>query len=185
MFRVRAFLDTNILKYAVDERLVFQSRVKRIRWGDITEDVVVHDHVVQYPNRKLHGRTFDETLLLPFIAYLAMRQRLELLSHSELLLELLGIPRTNDPRGGFYGAPITMVKDPLPYGRVVLGQLLETLLPQLSSTKPLAEEKRRQVAFIAGLTQPRLLALRKACNADGEAGINANQLIDAFPYLVC
>jgi len=116
------------------------------------------------------------------IAMLARLHRLELLWQVEAEIERGGLKDMQDRRGHFYGAPITWVPGPFPYSRIVVGRHPGSR-PQTRTTskKPLKEFKQRQVAFIAGLTDPRLLELRRACKADKPQGIvDANQLIDAF-----
>lgn len=180
---VRAFLDTNILKYATDERLVYVPRVRKVIWGDQQHEVTAHTPTVIHPNKKLDAGLRAEVAELPFIAFLAHRKRIELLCHGEVVIELMGLPRTTDRRGLFYGAPIKMSPDPIPYGRIVMG---DVALPQQPRgvKNPLNAAKLRQVDFIQHLADPRILALRKACNADTRHGVNPNQLIDAF-HLWC
>jgi len=73
----------------------------------------------EYPNERLHRSFRRQLSLLPLIAHLARRDRIRLLSHPEVRWEFAGLPPSEDPRGIFYGAPITMVKYPFTYSRAV------------------------------------------------------------------
>lgn len=165
--------------YAADERLQLIPQTRRVRWGNIEQDVVVHESQVTRPNE-----SFDETLKaevrqLPLIAFLAYQGALELLYHHEARMELWGARNPNDPRGPFYGAPITSIPDPLPYGRIVLSRSLDPL-PPVAAKKDMSKVRHRQIAFMAGIDHPRFVQLRKACGADTAKGIDPAQLADAF-----
>jgi len=181
--RVRVFLDVNMMKYAVDEvppRWV--SGDEQLHWGDSEQVIKVHRPVVLKPRDLLDAKLAAETALLPLIALLARLDRLELLWQVEAEIERWGLMNIQDRRGHFYGAPITWVPGPFPYSRIVVGTYPGSH-PKIRTTskKELSQAKQLQVAFIASLTDPRLLELRRACKADkGQRGIDANQLIDAF-----
>ncbi len=176
---IRAFLDTNVLKYAVDELYRFAPRMRRIRWGAMEQDVTLHEPIILRPNERFDRTLLRETRLLPFVAFLAIRGRLELLWNIEVMIELLGLRDVDDPRGRFYGAPLTSVSAPFQYGRVIVSGSFDPL-PPTASIKRMPHAKHRQVAFIEGIRDHRLMQLRKACGAEKTHGVDPNQLIDAF-----
>lgn len=179
MAYIRVFLDTMMLIYAADERLRFTPREKRIQWGGVDENIIVHDPIVERPNDAFDPALKAEVSFLPFVAFMAYRHHLELLCHGEAMLELWGGRALGDARGLFYGAPITQAPGPIQYGRVVLSGFPERL-PAIATTEEMSQTKHRQIAFMAGLTHPRFLQLRHACGADKAGGIDPNQLADAF-----
>ena len=179
MVYARVFLDTMMLVYAADERLKWVRHVRHIKWGNVEQDVAVHQPTLVRPGDAFDPALKTEVRLLPLIAFMARRRRLELLSQAEAMLELWGAPSSGDARGHFYGAPITHVPGPTRYGRVVLSGVPETL-PPIATTKPMSQLRHRQITFMAGLKHPRLLQLRRACGADTTRGIDPSQLADAF-----
>jgi hypothetical protein len=179
MAHIRVFLDTMMLVYAADERLRLAPRVTRIQWGGVDENIIVHDPIVVRPNDAFDAALKAEVGIVPLVALMAYRHRLELLCQAEAMMELWGAPATGDARGLFYGAPITHVPGPIHYGRVVLSGFPEAL-PAIATTKEMSQTRHRQIAFMAGLTQPRFLQLRRACGADKARGIDPSQLADAF-----
>jgi hypothetical protein len=179
MTHIRVFLDTMMLVYAADERLRLAPRRKRIQWGGVDQDIIVHQPIVERPNNAFDAALKAEVESLPFVAFMAYRDRLELLCQAEAIMEQWGAPASGDTRGLFYGAPVTHVPGPIEYGRVVLSGFPEPL-PPVATTKPMSQTRHRQIAFMAGLTHPRFVQLRRACGADKAKGIDPSQLADAF-----
>ena len=76
----RVFLDTMMLVYAADERRRFAPRHKRIQWGDVDQDIIVHKPIVEHPNSAFDAALKAEVRFLPLVAFMAYRHRLELLA---------------------------------------------------------------------------------------------------------
>jgi len=174
------FLDTSALKYAAD-RLIRGYRVpKTVAWGDAAVTIPMGRWYEVYPNDKLHWRQRWETTLLPFVAWLAVNGRVRLLYNTEVKVEFWGLPRTDDPRGQFYGAPIERVKAPITYGRIIAGGFPGMQVKDGETLRyPTMSE--HQLNFLAGLQHQRFLQLQKATGAyQGAHERNVNQLLDAF-----
>lgn len=163
----KVFLDTNALKYAA-ARLIRASRYPKIfKWGDTEATIPVTRWYEDYPNEKLPWRQRLETVVLPFFAWLAANDRLHLLGNTEVNIEFWRLPKTDDPRGLFYGAPIDWVETPITYNRIIAGGFQTA--------------REHQLTFLAGLRHERFLQLQKATGAyQGAQKKNANQLLDAF-----
>ncbi len=176
----RIFLDTSALKFAA-ERLIRGYSVRRtLRWGDaeITASLVRWREV--YQNEKLRWRQWWETTCLPFVAWLASHDRIELLCHTEVRVEFWGLPKTDDPRGLFYAAPITWVEAPIVYSRIIVGGIPGLYIRDGDGLRyPNARE--HQFNFLSKLQHERFLQLQKATGAyQGARPKNHNQLLDAF-----
>lgn len=164
------FLDTVTFKYA-SERLI-RPRLRPVthRWGDQEVTVNVTQYVEVFPNAGLHGNTAKHVEILPFIAYLAKVGRVALQTHKEVEFESWGLPKMDDPRGRFYGAPIGETPDPFPYGRTISGW------------SPLGKVD-WQFEFVRGIQHPRFEQLKRAVGAMPESRSYKNQLLDAFHVL--
>jgi hypothetical protein len=161
------FLDTSVLKHSAD-RLIRGRKCKVTRqWGDIPVSVDVTQFVEVYPNARVKGPLTQEFPYLPLIADLAKTGRVRLVSHAEVRMELWGLPKTDDPRGLFHGAPIEWGPNPLEYGRVVAGW------SAIQRTDP-------QLDFLKGITHLRFQELKVATGANPGSGKYKNQLLDAF-----
>jgi hypothetical protein len=169
---ITIFLDTSALKHSAD-RLI-RGRVHQVtrRSGAFSVTTGVTQFVEVYPNAKLPKQMATEVLLYPFFAYLAKRQQVKLITHHEVLAEFWGLPKTDDPRGRFYGAPIGMAPTPVPYSRVVFGLGLR------------GEKRDWQFEFVRNLQHPRFLELRSAVGAQEVSRSFKNQLLDAF-HIFC
>lgn len=167
------FLDTNVLKASVDTRLVFIPESKAVNWGGRDFDVDVHRPVFVNQNTKYltQGNTerFEDTVALRFIAALAKENKIRLISHQEVSIELMGLPRAT---GGntFYGAPINNVAGPFQYDRVVID----------------GTGRDYQYEFLSTVKHDRFSELQRVCGAYQGAGkpLNRNQLLDAF-HILC
>jgi hypothetical protein len=166
----RIFLDTSVLRHAADRRIVGRPYTKTLNWGGSTVLATLVRWVEEYPNERLTARFRRKLSLLPLFAHLAKRRRVELLSHHEVRWELAGLPPSHDSRGLFYGAPITMVPDPFPYGRVIAGAGIDasTVFVQL----------------LLSVDDPEFLQIQKATGARQGQNVSANQLLDAF-HILC
>ena len=164
------FLDTSVLKPSAD-RLI-RGRFRRVTrtWGDRPVTMDVTQFVEVYPNARVPRSLADELRYLPFIADLAKTGRLRLTTHPEVEFEFWGLPKTDDPRGRFYGAPIERGPDPFPYGRLIAGW------SPVVKTDP-------QFDFVKGITHPRFQQLKKAVGANPDSRSHKNQLLDAFHNL--
>jgi hypothetical protein len=180
---ISVFLDTSTLKYAVDELMRLVKVANTISWPNgETIDWPIYEVRTIYPNEKLTGNREglrQETYNLPFIAQLARAGHIHLLCHLEVLLELGGLPKTSDPRGRFYGAPIEMVNSPFQYGRV-LGRSSWLGLPTDGNYEHLKPWKRRAVEFFGRVGDHRFKELQIACGAYQGSKVAPNQLLDAF-----
>jgi hypothetical protein len=161
------FLDTSVLKHSAD-RLIRGRKCKVTRqWGDIPVSMDVTQFVEAYPNARVKGPLTQEFSYLPFIADLAKTGRVRLVSHAEVRMELWGLPKLDDPRGLFQGAPIESGPNPLEYGRVVAGW------STIQKTDP-------QLDFLKGITHARFHQLKVAAGASPSSQKYKNQLMDAF-----
>jgi hypothetical protein len=161
------FLDTSVLKHSAD-RLIRGRRRKVTRyWGDTPVTMDVTQFVEVYPNARVTGPLIEEFSLLPLIAGLAKTDRVRLVTHAEVRAEFWRLPKTDDPRGQFYGAPIEWGPDPLNYGRIMAGwsAIHKTDL---------------QLDFVKGITHPRFQELKLATGANPGSGTYKNQFLDAF-----
>jgi hypothetical protein len=176
----RIFLETSALKFA-SERILRAYRIpKVVRWGSAAVTIPMVRWYEDYPNHRLDRRQWRlivEIGCLPSLAWMARQGRVELLCTEEVVTELRGLPKTDDPRGLFYGAPITRVKPPAyTTGSGQLGQLFQ---PRTRS-RPTARE--RQLEFMGRIQRQRFLELQMATGAYQGAGKapHPNQLWDAF-----
>ena len=164
------YLDTTVLKSAVDRFKGCAPTEQRVTWGLKTLAVTAYvpaaaNAVEETRNEKLKG----EARLLPKIAELARAGRIRLLVQDETLFEFWGLPRTHDPRGMFYGAPIEHVEPPLRYGRVVVGGFRDE------------DPKHLQYDFLAQIRHRRFIKLQRACGAyQGQKRPPRNPLLDSF-----
>ena len=165
-------LDTNVLKASVDTQLAFLPDTQTFDWGGEQVSLKIHQPVYVNQNVKLliKGRPsqFDDTLALRFIAALAKEGKIRLLTHQEVVFELMRLPRAN---GGqrFYDAPIENVQGPFQYGRIVIDHTKHDY----------------QYEFLSKVDHPRFKELQRACGAyQGQhKPLNRNQLLDAFHVL--
>ena len=159
-------LDTSVLKHAVDRHIVGEQVAKRINWGGQTVDATVTRWRERYPAERVSRAFRRHIKVLPFIAHLARRGRLDLRCHHEVVWEFFGLPRTTDSRGRFYGAPLGRLSDPIRYTRMIAGGT--------------EDPKTLFVTFLEGLEHPRFLAIQKMTGARQGSRILPNQLVDAF-----
>ncbi|MBU1223277.1 MAG: hypothetical protein KKA22_00275 [Gammaproteobacteria bacterium] len=167
------FLDTNILKASVDSRLALLPRHEKITWGDRDFEIEVHSPVRVNQNTKFlaqgnHER-FQDTVALRYIAAFAKERKIALLTHEEVIFELMGLPRAT---GGkmFYGAPISKVPGPIQYSRIIFDGSGED----------------HQYEFLCQIQHPRFKELQRICGAYQGIGKppHRNQLLDAF-HILC
>lgn len=168
------FLETTVLKASVDTRLVLLPEPQKVQWGDREFVVNVHQPVfvnqnVKFLDQGKHER-YEDTVSLRFIAALAKERKITLMSHEEVFLELMGLPRVIGEGPRFYGAPIQRIEGPVRYERIVAD----------------GSGRDHQFEFLAGLKHPRFLDLQRACGAfqGYDRPPHRNQLIDAF-HLLC
>jgi hypothetical protein len=176
----RIFLETNALKFA-SERILRAYRIRKVvRWGSAAVTIPMVRWYEEYPNHRLDRRQWRlilEISCLPSIAWMARQGRVELLCTEEVVIELRGLPKTDDPRGLFYGAPITWVKAP---AYTTGNGLLERLVQPRAQHRRNARE--RQLEFLGSIQRQRFLDLQKATGAYQGPGRppHRNQLWDAF-----
>jgi hypothetical protein len=176
----RIFLETNALKFA-SERVLRAYRVpKVVRWGSATVTIPMVRWYEKYRRPRLERsqwRLIREISCLPSIAWMAGQGRVELLCTEEVRTELRGLPDTDDPRGLFYGAPITSVKVP---AYTSGSGLLERLVLPRGDRRPSGRE--RQLEFMREVRHQRFLELQRATGAYQGPGRppHDRQLWDAF-----
>src|ERR1700722_4104255 len=146
------FLDTSVLKHSADRLIRGRRRKVTRQWGGTSVSMDVTQFVEVYPHAGVQGPLAAELRSLPLVADLAKTGRLRLVTHAEVTFELWRLPKTDDPRGKFYGAPIAMGPDPLPYGRLIAGGSL------FMKSDPLFN-------FVKGITHPRFQQLKQAVGA--------------------
>lgn len=168
------FLDTTVLKAAVDTRLVLVPEPQELEWGDKKFEVDVHRPVLVNQNTKYlaqgNRERFEDTVALRFVAALAKERRIKLLTHREVLIELMGLPRTTGGGPRFYGAPIEQIDGPFQYGRVVFD----------------GTGRDYQYEFLSRVEHTRFKELQRACGAyqGPNKPLHRNQLLDAF-HILC
>lgn len=165
------FLDTSVLKHSADRLIRGRTHKVTRMWGDKPVTMDVTQFVEVYPNANVNSTLAEELQYLPYIADLAKTGRVRLTTHQEVKFEFWGLPKTDDPRGRFHGAPIEEGPDPFPYGRLIAGW----------SAVPKSDP---QFDFVNGITHPRFQQLQQAVGAQASSGHYKNQLLDAF-HLLC
>jgi hypothetical protein len=172
--RPSVFLDTVVLKASFDTRLVLLPVPEKLQWGDQEIEIDVHRPVFINPNLKYlkqgNRERFEDTVALRFLAALAREEKISLLVHKEVLLELMKLPRVVGDGPRFYGAPMREVEGPFRYGRVIAD----------------ASAVDHQYEFLSKVNDSRFKELQKACGAfqGNDRPLNRGQLIDAF-HILC
>lgn len=164
------FLDTTALKFASERIVRGRERPVTIKVNGRDVTYRVKQYVEIFPNASARPQQQQEIQWLPFIAYLAKSARLRLTTHIEVLIEFWNIPKTDDSRGRFYGAPIENAKGPFEYSRAWGGAGVSDRDPQFE--------------FVLQLRHTRFDQLKKAVGANAESTSYKNQLLDAF-HLLC
>ena len=168
------FLDTNALKASVDTWLVLLPQSQKIKWGDRESDVDVHRPVFVNQNTKYlaqgNRERFEDTVALRFIAALAKEGKIKLLTHQEVLFELMRLPRATGESPMFYGAPIEKIEGPFQYGHIAFD----------------GTGYDYQYEFLSRVKHPRFKKLQRTCGAyqGPTKPLQRNQLFDAF-HLLC
>jgi hypothetical protein len=164
------FLDTTALKFASERLIRGRVRATTANWGGQKVQIDVTQFVEHYPNAGVDGRLARELERLAFIAHLARKSRVRLTTHFEALWEYFGLPKIDDPRGRFYGAPIENAPNPFEYGRTVASGLMRRVDFQFD--------------FLKGISNARFRQLTVAVGANPKSKRYKNQLLDAF-LLLC
>lgn len=162
------YLDTNVFKFSATQLPRLKPRVQTINWGDIEQDVTVHDFVEVNPNEGISNPELSaEAEVLPKLAELGKKGFVRYLIQAETLFESWGIPNLDSKSGPFYGAPIEHVEAPVQYERVMIGGH--------------QDPKEMQFDFLSRLRNKRFKQLQKITGAyQGPGKLNRNQLLDAF-----
>jgi hypothetical protein len=165
---IKVFIDTNILKFSATEQRRLVPRTQRIKWGDIEEDVTVHDIVSINKNDVIDNEDLKhEANLLSELAEYGKNGLAKYTIQAEAELESWGLPNMDSMSGKFYGAEIESIESPVEYGRVLMGGGKDA--------------KELQFDFLSKLDYPRFHQLQKSTGAyQGEKPANHNQLLDAF-----
>lgn len=168
MGSLRIFLDSSALKLAVQRRIVGRPRQKTVNWGGQTIVADVVQFTTEDPTADCHPTQRREARKLPVIAWLAMQNRIDLLTHPETLWEFFNLPRTDDAFGRFFGAAVQDVESPIQYSRVMMGAGLPT-------------SKNLQGEFFASISHERFEQLKRATGAyQGDRPSPVNELADTF-----
>ena len=73
------YLDTNIYKFSATQLPRLRPRQQTITWGDIVQEVTVHDFIEVDPNEKIQNQELrNEAELLPKVAELGEKVRLDI-----------------------------------------------------------------------------------------------------------
>jgi hypothetical protein len=165
--RPRVFLDTSVRHHSIDSRTLLRSNGQA--WGGQTLWKIVEED----PTARVADRLRAELELLPQVADLARRDEIELLSHNEADIELLGTVRfPEERRSVFDDVPITKVKGPVQYSRYITPHPRMRLAGQTWRSL--------QVDFLKSLKHQRFLELQRACGVSQGGYLRENQLKDAF-----
>lgn len=158
------FLDTSVIKLAAFRRIVPVRRSKTLQFGPHSITAPITQWVERFSTPK--PDQVPDFRLLPFVARLATRGRIRLITSLDVNLEAMRLPPSHNPQGPFYGAPIAHVATP-GIGRVI--------------ASPEQGFKEHQMAFLRRFQDVRFRELVLATGAyqGGERYID-NQLVDAF-----
>ena len=168
------FLDTNALKASVDTWLVRLPQSQKKKRADREFDVDVHRPVFVNQNTKYlaqgNRERFEDAVALRFIAAVAKEGTIEILTHQEVLFELMQLPRATGESPMFYSAPIEKIEGPVQYGRIAFD----------------GTGHHYRYAFISRVKHPRFKKLQRTCGAyqGPTKPLQRNQLFDAF-HLPC
>jgi hypothetical protein len=162
----RIFLDTTVLKLAADRVIRGFRRQTTVRMGGQTVSLPVTQFRTVYRLPRAGSQQAADAALLPLLAQLAAMGRIELLLHLDTSLEFGRLPYTDTPRGRFFGAPITWVQSPKPWGRLVA-----------DGRKTMAEH---QLDYLRSRRDQRFLDLQLAVGVKEGAANAGNQLLDAW-----
>jgi hypothetical protein len=168
--RPTAFLDTTIMKLAADHVIRGFSRRRTVLWGPQTVTIPIVQYRVVPKLPKSGTEQYADAAVLPLIAHLAVRGRIELLWHLDGIIEFAGLPHTHCPGGRFYGAPIRQVLPPKPLGRIIA-----------SGHKSMREH---QYDFLKSMRPERFLELQVAVGVKTGAANTLNQMLDAW-HIYC
>lgn len=167
------FLDTVILKRAIDTQVVYVPEEQKINWGG--RDIAVKVHRPAYENQNVRLRQnnpelFEDTLRLREVAALARSRRIRLIYTQAVEMELLQLPRAHSASGRFYGAPLTKVTEPVALTWALgVGVPRDFVFQQLSSIE---DARFIEIQHATGALQGQGRPLRE------------NQLMDAY-HLWC
>ena len=107
----KVFLDTNVLKFSATQLPRLRPRKQTITWGDIVQEVIVHDFIDVDPNEKIQNQELkEEAGLLPKLANLGKNSAVKYFMQIEAELESWGIPNMDSATGKFYGTPLNKLK---------------------------------------------------------------------------
>lgn len=164
----KVYVDTNIFKFSSTALSRLKPRMQKINWGDIEQEIVVHDFVDINPNDNIKNSDLkSEAEILSSLANLGKQGLVRYLIQMEAELESWGIPNMDSKFGRFYGAPLEHIEAPVIYSRVIAGGL--------------GDPKAMQHEFLSGLKHDRFKEIQKITGAyQGEREANRNQLLDAF-----
>jgi hypothetical protein len=166
----RILLDASVLKLAADRVIRGYRRQTTVRFGDEVVSVPVVQFRTVYKLPRPGTEQASDAAVLPLIAQLAAQDRVELLQSWDTSLEFWGLPSTDSPRGRFFGAPVTFVKDPQPWGRVLA-----------DGRKSMSDH---QLDYLRSRRDLRFLELQVAVGLKEGSANYANQLLDAW-HIYC
>lgn len=167
--RTRVFLDVSVMQHSIRSRTVLRKRPRPGLGGHDLFEIIQEDPT----SRKREEPLRTEIDSLSRVAELARRGEIELLFHSETIVELLGNLKFPGPGSSeLAAAGVTKVKGPVEYSRFI------TPFPP----SPLSGKTWRtmQIDFLKSLDHPRFLQLQRACGAYQGDHVNESQLVDAF-----
>lgn len=168
MSPLRVFLDSSALKMAVQRRITGRRRRKTLDWGERKTVADIVQYITVDPTATRHRIQRREARRLPFIAWLSLQGRVDLLTHTETLWEFFGLPRTDDSFGRFFGASVASVESPFHYSRVLVG-----------GNAPSSREL--QANFFSNISHERFEQLKRATGAyQGNKPSPVNELADTF-----
>jgi hypothetical protein len=164
----KVYLDTNIFKFSATNLPRFQPRLQNINWGEVNNQVTVHDYVSVNPNEKITNTKLKQNAeLLVELADLGKQGKIKYLIQNETLFETWFLPDMDSRSGKFYGSPITHVEAPINYSRTMIGGNIN--------------DKDMQFDFLKSIKHKRFIELQKITGAyQGKNKMNRNQLLDAF-----
>jgi hypothetical protein len=167
----KVFLDTSVMKDAATRVFRGFKRSHTAVLGDTSVTVPVVQYRIVPVLRRPSDPLLRDAAMLPLIAMLAKRGRIELLWHEAAMVEFWRQPNRDSIDGQFYGAPITWVRSPNAGGGI------SALTPGLSW-------RERMLQNLRSRKDPRFLELQVAAGVkEGSKKID-NQLLDAW-HLWC
>ena len=166
----KAFIDTNILKFAAVKKYIYRRRQATVNWGgQLFESEYRKLYTLNDIHKIKNAIQRQDAMALAMLAYAGISGQVEFYIHREVEFEVMGLPAMTSPSGRFFGCPIKKVADPQPPRvRIIAG-----------GNK---SHKEHSLDFMCSIENPRFIELIKMTGAyQGKSKpLNLNQARDAY-----